>query len=71
MSIIHSRKHAGLLVALSAVSILFLIVVLRFDANGGDHNSAFFLITWPLTVLSGIALFVMTFDPWDTFNKHP
>ena len=70
MSKINGR-HAIVLTALGLIFLMFLTLVVNFDMHGGNRNSSFFLVTCPLTVLFGIAFFVMIFDPWDNFKKHP
>jgi hypothetical protein len=52
---------------LGIVGILFIVLlgsVVNYDTHGGDRNSAFFMITCFLSVMSGVAFIVILLDPW-------
>jgi len=57
-------RRATVLGIVGVLFIVLLVSVVNYDTHGGDRNSAFFIITCFLSVMSGVAFIVILFDPW-------
>lgn len=62
-------RRATVLGIIGILFIALLASVVNYDSHGGDHNSAFFIITCFLSTMSGVAFIVMLFDPWGDGSK--